>query len=280
MDKATVSRSLSRTVIIPRFFEPYQLFWRHRDLLISTVKQTLRGRFAGSMLGLAWLVVGPLILLSLYAVLYTVVFRVRPIGLSVTNYIFYIFAGLIPFIAFGQALSAGSSSLANDRALLLNRMFPAELIPAREVLAAGSVIIIGGGSILVMKLLLGEASWTWLLLPVIVLLLAMTTMGLVWGFAIANLVVKDVQQLIGYIVMIILIASPIAYTPDMVPSTLRVLLYANPFAYYVQSFQSILVLGRLPSPFLLAGCVVCALVSFHGMYQAFSYGKRIIADHI
>jgi lipopolysaccharide transport system permease protein len=115
---------------------------------------------------------------------------------------------------------------------------------------------------------------------VIVLLLAMTTMGLVWGFALANLVVKDVQPLIGYIVMIILIASPIAYTPDMVPSTLRVLLYANPFAYYVQSFQSILVLGRLPSPFLLAGCVVFALVSFHGMYQAFSFGKRIIADHI
>ena len=47
----------------------------------------------------------------------------------------------------------------------------------------------------------------------------MMTMGVVWGFSIANLVVKDVQQMIGYIVMVLLIVSPIAYTPDMVPPT-------------------------------------------------------------
>jgi lipopolysaccharide transport system permease protein len=281
MGKAAASPSiLTGPALRARLAEPYLLFWRHRRLLLDTVKQILRGRYAGSLLGLAWLVVGPLILLSLYALLYTVIFRIRPVGLDVKDYIFYIFSGLVPFIAFGQALSAGSSSLATDRALLLNRLFPAELIPAREVLAAGSLIAVGGGIILLIKILLGEMNWTWLLLPPIVVLLGMMTMGVVWGFSIANLVAKDVQQLIGYIVMILLIASPIAYTPEMVPSSLRILLYANPFAYYVQSFQSVLVLGRVPSPQLLIGCVVFALASFHGMYRAFNFGKRIIADHI
>lgn len=267
--------------VLKTLLEPYRLFYVHRRVLWQSVRQTLRGRYAGSVLGLAWLLMGPAILLGLYTLLYTVVFRIKPINLSIEDYIFYIFAGLVPFIAFGQALGAGASALVTDRALLLNRVFPAELIPAREVLAAGAFIIFGGAIVVLLKLTIGGGpSWAWLFLPVIMLLFAMATMGLVWGFAIANLVVKDVQQVIGYLVIILLIASPIAYTPDMVPASLRALVYANPFAYYVQSFQTILVLGRLPQPEIIAGCVFFALLSFHGMFRAFSVGKRIIADHI
>jgi len=262
------------------FLAPYVLFWRHGRLLFDAVMQNLRSRYAGSVLGLAWLIVGPAILLGLYTLLYTVVFKVKPTNLSIKDYIFYIFSGLVPFIAFGQALGAGASSLATDRALLLNRIFPAELIPAREVLAAGAFIVVSGSILMGAKLLMGEAHLVWLLLPVLVVLLGMATMGVVWAFAIANLIMKDIQQIIGYIVMVLLIASPIAYTPEMVPQSLRVLLYANPFAYYVQAFQSILVLGRMPDPILVTGCVVFAFVSFHGMFKAFGLGKRIIADHI
>lgn len=260
--------------------EPYLLFWRHRQVLLAAVKQMLRARFAGSLLGLVWLIVGPVILLVLYAVTYAVIFRVRPNGLSVQDYIFYIFSGLIPFLAFSMALNSGSASLATDRALLLNRIFPAALIPARDVVAAGTTIVVGCGIIMLAKLVAGEASWTWLLLPLVTLLLAMFTMGLVWGFAMGNLVVKDVQQLVGYIVMILAISSPIAYTPDMVPSSLRLLIWANPFAYFVRAFQSLLVLGQLPDPMVMLGCVLLALVSFHGMFKLFQVGKRVIADHI
>src|ERR1700733_3239959 len=281
MHKATASGTAATpATFLGSIAEPYLVFWRHRQLLAVTVKQVLRGRYAGSLLGLAWLVVGPLILLSLYALLYSVIYRIQPAGMNTRDYILYIFAGLVPFIAFGQALAAGSNALVADRALFLNRLFPAELVPAKEVLAAGTVILVGGGLILIIKTLLGEVSWTWLLLPPILLLLAMMAMGVVWGLSIANLIVKDVQQLIGYFIMIILIVSPIAYTPDMVPPALRFLLYANPFAYYVQSLQCVLVLGRAPPPVLLGGCVLFALFSFHGMYRAFNFGKRIIADHI
>lgn len=260
--------------------EPYQLFYKYRQLLWEAVKQTMRERHAGSVLGLGWLVIGPLLLLSLYALLYTVIFRIRPIGLSLTDYTLYIFSGLIPFIAFSQALTAGTSALSSNQALLLNRMFPAELIPAREVFAAGAFMAVGAAVIITFKLATGNASWAWLLLPVIVMLMAMATLGLVWGLSLANLMLKDVQQMLGYIIIMILIASPIAYTPDMVPTTMRVLLYLNPFAYYVMSFQSLLVLGQVPPLEILLGCVVFAFVSFHGMYRVFKTGKRTIADQI
>jgi len=108
----------------------------------------------------------------------------------------------------------------------------------------------------------------------------MATIGLVWALSLANLIMKDVQQILTYIIIMLLIASPIAYTPEMVPETMRVLLYLNPFAYFVMSFQSLLVLGKLPPIEILFGCFVFALLAFHLMYRVFVSGKRIIADQI
>lgn len=259
---------------------PYREIFAHRKTLMASVLQATRARYAGSVLGLAWLVVGPCILLGLYAILYSFIFRVKPINLTLIDYIFYIFSGLVPFIAFSQALSAGTSSLSSDRALLLNLIFPAELIPAREVLSAGTFLIVGGGIILCAKILMGEIYLAWLLLPFLVLLLTMMTLGIVWGLSLANLILKDTQQMVGYIVIILLISSPIAYTPDMVPPAFQILLYINPFAYYVQAFQSILVLGQVPAWPIMIGCVCFAVLSFHGFFHFFTIGKRIIADHI
>ena len=219
-------------------------------------------------------------LLTLYAIIYAVIFKIRPVHLSLTDYILYIFSGLVPFIAFSQALSAGTTSLSNDPGLLLNKVFPAELLPVREVIASGSMIIAGGAVVIIYKLILGGMSWTWLLLPVILILMAMTLIGMVWALSLANLMVKDVQQMLTYIIIMLLIASPIAYTPDMIPPTLKILLYINPLAYYVISFQSILVLGKLPPVPIMIGVVVIALVWFHGMYGVFKNGKLVLSDNI
>lgn len=261
--------------------EPYILFYRHRMLLWEAVAQSLQQRYAGSVLGWTWLVLGPGLLLGLYTILYTVVFQIRPVGLpSVATYILYIGAGLIPFIAVSQALGAGTVALTANKALLLNRMFPAELIPAREVLAAGSFLVVGIGLIITLSVIFGKVSLAWLLLPLIALLTAMATIGVVWALAIANLIVNDIQQMLTYIIIMLLISSPIAYTPEMLPQTLAFLIYFNPLAYYVISFQSIVVLGELPSIGILFGAVAFALFAFHSAFRLFTLGKQVIADQI
>lgn len=265
---------------MPSLFAPYELFFRNRRLLWDAVGQSLRERHAGTVLGLGWLILGPLVLLTLYALLYTVVLQVRPSGLSITDYVLYISAGLIPFIAFAQALASGTVALSQNKALLLNRLFPAELIPARDVLVAGIFLIVGSLLILGFKIVTSGFTPTWFLLPPIVVLMAMATMGCVWALALANLFLKDVQQALQYVIIMILVASPIAYTPEMVPTTLQILLYVNPFAYYVMAFQAVLVLGAAPPPFVLFGCVAFALIAFHGMFHMFCTGKWIIADQI
>ncbi len=263
-----------------RLAEPYLLLYRYRGLLWDSVANSLRARYAGSLFGMAWIVIGPLLLLGLYGLIYAVIFKIRPMGLTLTDYILYIFSGLIPFIAFSQALAAGAVSLSNDPGLLLNKVFPAELLPVREVIAAGSMIIAGGTLVIVYKAVLGGVTLYWLLLPVVLVLMAMTLIGMVWALSLANLLIKDVQQMLTYIIILLLVASPIAYTPDMIPSSMQILLYINPLAYFVMTFQSILVLGELPPVPIMIGDVVIALLWFHGMYGVFKKGKLILSDNI
>jgi len=266
--------------IFRAFAEPYLLLYKYRTLLWESVKNSLQAKYAGSLFGMAWILIGPLLLLGLYGLIYAVIFKIRPIGLSLTDYILYIFSGLIPFIAFSQALSAGAVSLSNDPGLLLNKVFPAELLPVREVIAAGTMIIAGGILVIGYKLILGGLTIYWLLLPLVLVLMAMTLIGMVWALSLANLLVKDVQQMLTYLIILLLVASPIAYTPDMIPASMKFLLYINPLAYFVMTFQSILVLGKLPPVPILIGDVLIALIWFHGMYRIFKSGKLVLSDNI
>ena len=265
----------------PALLKPYWVIFHYWPLLASSIKVALRTRYAGSLLGLFWIVLGPALLLSLYAVVYTVVFDFRPTVMSRSDYVLYIFAGLVPFLAFSQALAAGTGALIKDQALLMNAVFPAELIPLREVLANGLILLVGFAIIVGLKLLFfGGPLITWLLVPPIALAMAMAVTGVVWFLSLANLVAKDVQQMLTYLIIMLLVSSPIAYTPDMLTGAFRILMYANPLSYYVTSFQQVLVLGTVPPAEILIGATLIALVSFHAMYVVFDKGKAVVLDHV
>jgi lipopolysaccharide transport system permease protein len=240
----------------------------------------MRTRYAGSVIGIGWFILGPLLMMGVYSLVYTYVFRVQPPDLSSFDYVIYILAGLVPYMAFGQALASGASALTVNRALMLNKVFPAELIPAREVFAASASLGVGCVIILLLKILAGEVHLSWIFLPVILVLFLMMTLGITWFFALANIATKDTTQIISFILMILIIASPIAYTPQMVPSSIKIIMYLNPLAYFIQAFQNVLVLGVLPDREIMIGCFCIGLFSFHLFYKLFVISKRLIADSI
>ncbi|OHZ02492.1 hypothetical protein BC440_14360 [Thalassospira sp. MIT1004] len=260
-------------------FSPITLIWSRRHLLFAAVNTSLRQRYAGSVLGLVWIVLGPLLLLSLYAAIYLVVFRVRPPDMEPGLYVLYIFSGLVPLINFSQGLMLATTSLSADKDILLNTVYPAELVPLREVVVSLVTLAIGIGIIAVATVFLGQLFWTWLLVPVVMALLAMFLTGIAWILSLANLVLKDIQQILTYVTILLLVASPIAYTPDMLPSSLAVLIYFNPLAYFVISFQSLIVLGMLPPWPILLGISVFGIGSFVLGAYVFSRAKTVFFDY-
>jgi lipopolysaccharide transport system permease protein len=104
--------------------------------------------------------------------------------------------------------------------------------------------------------------------------------GVNWILSLLNVVFRDLQNLIGALLMILLIASPIAYRPEMVPEQLHPLIALNPFAYFVIAYQDVLVLGRVPS--LTDGAILglISLGTFGLGSWFFPRAKRVLIDYV
>jgi lipopolysaccharide transport system permease protein len=158
-----------------------------------------------------------------------------------------------------EALSNGITTIVVNRALLSDTVFPISLAPIKSVLISQTTTVVGFVIILIVTAITGTISWTALLLPIIWALNIVALIGLLWILAPMNVVFRDLQNLMSTILMIMLIASPIAYTPDMVPQSLKFILSLNPFAYFVIVYQKILIFGQIPS---ISDIIALIVISF------------------
>ena len=107
------------------------LLFVNRRVLVATTRVELEKRYSGSLLGRAWIVLYPVLWLSIYLFLYIVVFKVRYPSFSTLDYVVYIFSGLVPYIALMEAVTAGVVSVKQNLHLVRNIILPVEMIPAR-----------------------------------------------------------------------------------------------------------------------------------------------------
>jgi lipopolysaccharide transport system permease protein len=252
----------------------------HWRLLWQVSRNELKARYAGSIFGMGWAVLTPLLLLALYAVVYVLVLQVRVPGLSPVQYVLLIFSGLVPFLMTSEALMGGVSAVIANKSVLSNTVFPIDLVPVKAVLLSQIPMVVGFATIIMALLMSGLVSWTIGLLLVIWGLHVLGLIGLVWILSLINLVFRDLQSLMGVSLMGLMIASPIGYTPEMVPASLKVLLILNPLAYFVTAYQDVVILGRLPTWWhwlALAGTSVGVFI-LGGAF--FSRAKRVLIDYV
>jgi lipopolysaccharide transport system permease protein len=259
---------------------PVGLLWQHRRMLWQTAWNEVKGRYAGSVLGLAWLLIYPLLFLGSYAVIYSQVFQIRAGNYDTTSYILLIFCGLIPFLGFSEALSAGVTSVSGNASMIKNTLFPIDLLPAKAVLVAQCQQVAALTLLLVALAVTGKLTPWAGLLPIIWGLQFLFTVGLLWVLASLNVFMRDLQQGIGVVILILMIFSPIAYTAEMVPESLRTLFQLNPLYHFILASQDCLLVGRCPSQVQMVVMVVLAAVFFVGGHWFFERLKRVFADNV
>lgn len=252
----------------------------HRRLLGRVVMNDLRQKYAGSMLGLGWAFAAPLLVLAIYSVIYLEVFRVRVPNLSSYEYVIYVFCGLVPYLASAEAIGVGTQAVISNKSVLNNTVFPIDLTPVKPVLATQAIMFAGMGTVLAAAAAAHDLHLTLVLLPVIWVANAAWLIGLNWILSLLNVIFRDLQNLVGAVLMVMLVASPIAYTPDMVPRALKPLLALNPFAYFVVAYQQVIMLGIWPSAAHLGVLLVMTVATFAGGSWFFARAKRVIVDYV
>lgn len=253
---------------------------RYAAPLAASTRQELHRRYAGSVLGLTWAMLYPLLLLIFYAVVYVVILRVRPANMDSTGYLTLVLSGLVPMLAVLEAISASTGSLVANRGILLNTVFPAELIPLRSILATQIPSCFALVLVTLLALLHGRTSLgPLLLLPLLWFLLVAFMAGIGWVLALLTLVARDIQQALGIVNMTALVLSPAAYTPDMVPAGMKALIYANPLSYFVLCFQDVLCFDRMPDPVHFGIAAALGLGSLFLGFTFFQRAKLVFFDY-
>lgn len=211
------------------------------------VKRELAARNAGSALGMGWVYAQPLLMIAAYYLLFDVVLGARlGEGVPARGMGTFLISGMLPWMAFSDAISRSMASLVDAGGLLQKNPLPPVLFPARTAIASTVTYLP-----LMLLLVLGYAPLhrfgpAMLAMPVV--LLVHFAMCFVFGYLLAVLVaaMRDVQQVAGFVLGIGLFTTPILFSFEMFPESFRWVLWGNPMTPVVLAFQSMLLQGALP----------------------------------
>ena len=252
---------------------------RQHKILFATTKTELTKRYAGSVMGLFWLILQPLLLLSVYLFVYLVVFKMNIPGYSKLDYVLYVFTGLVPFIGFSEALQIGTLSIKQNLHLVKNVMLPIELIPIRAVMLALTIQSIMVIIVIALSIINGSLSPYIFLLPIIIILQFMLLLGLVFVLSAVALVFQDITQFINLSLMLLMFLSPIGFAADMLPSQYNILILANPISYMIDSYRFVLINNYTPSTGMIFIYIGMAIITFMLGAAFFEKFKGVLVDY-
>ncbi len=232
------------------------------------------------MMGMSWAIIQPLVLLALYTLVFSVILRVRLGGDGgIASFALYLFCGMLPWIAFSDAISRSAYVVLEHVTLIKRVVFPSEILPVYVVGATFIMELVAlGVFLLVVQLFHAPLGWTLSALPLVFAFQLMLTLGLAWMLASLNVFLRDIGQVLGLALTLVMFLTPIFYTPEMLPARLRPLLLLNPMATVVHAYRKILLDGAWPALPGLAWLGGIAVAVFLVGHWFFVRSKRAFVD--
>lgn len=258
----------------------WALMHEHRELVGSLVRRDLSNRYKGSMMGLFWAIVTPVLQITIFTFIFAGIFKSR-FGSQRSEYGFavYLFCGMLPWIAVAEAIQRATTSLTENVNLVKRVVFPIEALPVNLVLSAVVQQLIGTGILLVAALLLERVLHpTALLLPLLLVPQLLLTFGLSWLAASLGAFLRDTPQFTQLLLMVFQYLTPIYYPEEMIPPRFQWINQLNPMAPLIRSYRRILLEGQWPDWQGLAFTMAFALVCFVFGYWWFERTKKAFAD--
>lgn len=227
--------------------------WRHRTLVAVLVRRELDARYRASFLGFFWSLLNPLLLLAVYAIVFTYIFSPRFPGGE--PYPLFLFSGLLPWLFLSGAVLDGSTTLIDNGPLLAKVMCPPEIFPAVTVVSHLVHHLLALPILLAAMALSAAAGlhpfpWTFVLFPLALVPWVMVTTGGVLAISVLSVYYRDMRDLVGHLLNLLFFASPIIYSLEGldVPVLLRRVLVLNPLASLVTVYRDVVFAGTVPAP--------------------------------
>ncbi len=218
---------------------------RDRALFANFFRRELTTRYLGSITGLAWAFVHPLVLLVVYHFVFTTVFRTERFGSE--SFLAFVAVALWPWLAAQEGIQRGATSLGSYAGLIRKVAFPHELVVYASVCATLVLQLAGYVAVLVVLVAYGEPLHLEGLLVAIPLwgVMAIGVIGVTLVFAALQVFVRDVEHVLMPALMILMYLTPILYPLKLVPESMCPWVAVNPFSWLVGRLREALIDGRL-----------------------------------
>ena len=234
--------------------------WRNRQLIWQLTRREVAGRYRGSLMGLAWSFLTPLLMLLVYTFVFSVVFKARwgvGSGESRTDFAIILFTGMIVFGLFSEIVNRAPGLIVSNVNYVKKVVFPLEIL---SWVSLGSVLFHSLVSLVILllaQLLINKyLPWTIVFFPLVLLPLIFASVGTAWFLASLGVYVRDIGQITSVVTTVLMFLSAVFYPVSALPENYQTWLRLNPLVLIITESRKVLIYGDLPDWFLLSFSVL------------------------
>lgn len=236
------------------FRETIEKIYLYRYTLWDMSLKQLKAKYSGSILGISWAIINPLLIMSTVTFVFTIIFKTE-----IKNFSLFVLSGIFPWMFFSNALSEATLSLLNQQSILHQFNLPREILPLSSILSNFLNFLIGWVIIYPLFLFFNPKIISLLPLLIAVLLLNLFFVcGLGLALSVLNIFFRDFGHLLGVLLMFWFWVTPVFYSLDMIPARFRWVCSFNPMTPYVICYREVIFSGYVPNSLVFLGSFLWA----------------------
>ncbi|HNQ17183.1 MAG TPA: ABC transporter permease [Candidatus Woesebacteria bacterium] len=254
----------------------FRTMFKYRELLSELTKREVKQRYKQSILGYAWVILNPFFQMLVMAFVFKFLLRVQDLGVP---YAIFLYAGLLPWTLFANSLGSSVNALVGNAGLLTKIYFPREIFILSTILAK-MIDFFLASTVFVAMMIWYKIPITWNVLwfVPIFLIQMLFTYGLSLLVAAFNLFYRDIQYILGLLIMVWMYLTPVIYPTEMFPDRYRFIFQLNPMAVFVNAYRQVILGGGAPNFISLGiGLLVSVVLTIIG-YLVFKKLEGQFAD--
>lgn len=240
----------------------FKNIYNYRELLKTTVKKDIRGRYKNSFLGVIWSFFNPLLQLLVYAIVFPLIMKNTP-----DNYVIFICVALIPWTYFTTTVSQASYAIIGSGNIIKKVYFPREILPI-SIVTSEAVTFLISTLIIIGFVVFGGIGISKYIIFYPLVLLAQYLLLIAISFIVSSIsvYVRDLQHLIGVVLQLLFYATPIVYAAEAIPDNFKWMLNINPMTYVINAYRDIFynqtMIDVVPLLILIAVSIVACIIGY------------------
>lgn len=254
----------------------FKNLYEYRELLKSSIKKDVGGKYKNSVLGVLWSFLYPLLQIAVYAIVFPLIMRS-----NMENYTVFVCCGLIPWNFFSTAISRSSFTMIENGNILKKVYFPKEILPISVVTSEAVNFVIS--TIIILAFVLGTGmglTWYVIFYPVILLIQYILLIGISLFVSSITVYFRDLQHFIGIALQLLFYATPIVYATNIIPESYQWILRLNPMTFIIDGYRSIFYYQQQPDFISLGITLLVSLILCVVGYLLFSKLQKRFAEEL